>query len=94
VKETTQESSFLKQLNDAFKENQDQYKVKIEKTEKLLADDSKDKKIQELEDEIKDLMMHLDTKEKLKNSEAEEGSLVIIPGNEKKKKTPKRKPRT
>ncbi len=48
-KETQKETEFLKQINDALKQNQNEWKQKVEQTEKKLEDDSKDRKIQDLQ---------------------------------------------
>lgn len=49
VRETAKETSFLKDVNNAMSQSQEEWKEKIKQTEKKLEDDSKDKKIQELQ---------------------------------------------
>jgi len=79
LKQQTQEINFLKEINDALKLNQIEWKEKVEQTEKKLIDETKDKRIQELEDQIRDLMFFIEAKQKIEgDSELQQGQLQVI----------------
>jgi hypothetical protein len=69
----------LDQVNNALKANQTAWKEKVEETQKKLEDDSKDKRIQELEEQIRDLMFYIETRQKVEtDSELAGGDMVVV----------------
>jgi len=65
--------------------------TKIKQTEKKLEDDSKDKTIQDLQEQIRDLMYFIEAKEKIeKNGELQNGDVILGPSSTS-STTPKRK---
>jgi BRCA1-associated protein len=83
-------------MNEALEQNQKEWKIKIEETEKRLTEQSS-KKIADLQDQIKDLMFYIEAKEKVAdNGELQDGQLVVVPGNNTAsvKKTKKKKSKT
>jgi len=59
-------------------QSQEQWKEKIKETQKKLEDDSKDKKIEELQEQIKDLMYYIEAKNQIdKNEELQNGDVIV-----------------
>jgi len=81
IKDLIDEKSFLKEINDALKGNQEGWQEKIKQAEKLAADDSKDKRIVELEEQLRDLMFFIEAKQKIENvqEDLKDGQLVVVP---------------
>lgn len=80
MKETLKETDFLKNVNNAMSQSQEEWKEKVKQTEKKLEDDSKDKKIQELQDQIKDLMYYIEARNKIEqNEELQNGDVILQP---------------
>ena len=80
-KETLEEITFLKDINNALKQNQEEWKLKIQEIEKQLKEDA-EKKINDLQDQIKDLMFFIEAKDKVANSgELQQGQLLLVPNN-------------
>merc|ERR1712029_1177761 len=72
-----------KQLNTSLRNNQDEWQIKVKKSEIELnvTKEIKDKEIFELKEQVRDLMFFLEAKEKVQESnfkdEIEEGDIVV-----------------
>uniref|UniRef100_A0A6B2L352 BRCA1-associated protein n=1 Tax=Arcella intermedia TaxID=1963864 RepID=A0A6B2L352_9EUKA len=81
-----QEKDFLVVINKEMEKNQSAWKEKAmvteEKLKKAQIDAEKDSKIQELEEQVRDLMFYIENQKKLANSEFENAELVVVPSPE------------
>jgi len=77
VEKLTKDFVFVEQVNSALCKNQEEWKAKIAQTEQQLKDDSKEKQIQDLQDQIRDLMFFIEAKKTVEQSgDLQGGSLV------------------
>lgn len=93
-KSNESETSLLKELNERLIQNQKELKEKLELKEvsMLKLSQEKDKKILDLEEQVKDLMFYLDTQRKVEdspNKESIQGGTLLV--TQKEESTPKRK---
>jgi len=71
------ELAFLQDINKSLVSNQEDWKTKMETQ---LKDHSKDKKIQELEEQLRDMMFFIEAQKTVQNSgELQDGSVVVVP---------------
>eukprot|EP01114_Cavostelium_apophysatum_P021035 TRINITY_DN7222_c0_g1_i1.p1 TRINITY_DN7222_c0_g1~~TRINITY_DN7222_c0_g1_i1.p1 ORF type:complete len:518 (+),score=119.39 TRINITY_DN7222_c0_g1_i1:63-1616(+) len=80
IKDLQQENGFLQEINNALKANQSEWQQKIKEAEQKVADDSRDKKIQELEEQIRDLMFFIEAKQKIESNadnDIKDGKIVV-----------------
>lgn len=98
MKDTEEKSKFYLQINQALEKNQEDWQSKVKETETKLKNtyDEKDLRIQELEEQIKDLMFFIENREKIeKDPDMKEGELILKPSpNLNTPTTPKKKPPT
>merc|ERR1712126_31569 len=79
-----------KQLNKSLRDNQEEWQIKLKKTEIELnvTKEIKDKEISDLKDQVRDLMFFLEAKEKVQESpfkdEIEEGNIIVAESQESK----------
>jgi len=72
-----------KQLNSSLRQNQEEWQTKLKKAEIELSvvKESKDKEVQDLKDQVRDLMFYLEAQAKVQQSplkgEIEEGQLIV-----------------
>lgn len=78
VEKYAKENAFLQDINKSLITNQEEWKTRIEQQ---LRDDSKDKKIQELEEQLRDMMFFIEAQKTVQGSgELQDGSVVVVPG--------------
>lgn len=79
MEKVAKENAFLQDINKSLISNQEEWKTRIEQQ---LRDDSKDKKIQELEEQLRDMMFFIEAQKTVQASgELQDGSVVVVPGN-------------
>jgi len=80
LSEVSKESQFFKEMNQALETNQKAWKDKIENIEKNLVHE-KDRKIKELEEQVRDLMFYIEAQKKIEDSTSElkDGQLIVVP---------------
>eukprot|EP00029_Vermamoeba_vermiformis_P002642 TRINITY_DN13019_c0_g1_i1.p1 TRINITY_DN13019_c0_g1~~TRINITY_DN13019_c0_g1_i1.p1 ORF type:complete len:561 (+),score=138.51 TRINITY_DN13019_c0_g1_i1:30-1712(+) len=80
LNEVSKETQFLKELNQALETNQKAWQDKIENIEKNLVHE-KDRKIKELEEQVRDLMFYIEAQKKIEDSTSElkDGQLIVVP---------------
>jgi len=73
----------LKDINNSLCKNQDEWKARVAVIEQQLQDDTKDKQIQELQEELRDMRFFIEAKNTVEHSsDLKDGSLVVVPNNE------------
>merc|ERR1712046_331252 len=83
ISKLTTELTEEKQLNRSLTDNQEEWQVKLKKTEIELnvTKELKEKEITDLRDQVRDLMFFLEAKEKVQESpykdEIEEGNIIV-----------------
>jgi len=83
LSKVTTELKDEKQLNTSLRNNQDEWQIKVKKSEIELnvTKEIKDKEISDLKDQVRDLMFFLEAKEKVQESpykdEIEEGNIIV-----------------
>eukprot|EP00026_Physarum_polycephalum_P006206 Phypoly_transcript_06248.p1 GENE.Phypoly_transcript_06248~~Phypoly_transcript_06248.p1 ORF type:complete len:549 (+),score=111.46 Phypoly_transcript_06248:126-1772(+) len=84
------EMEFLQNINKSLVSNQEEWKTKIEHQSK---DDSKDKKIQDLEEQLRDMMFFIEAQKTVQGSggELQDGSVVVVPNSNPPASTPPKK---
>jgi BRCA1-associated protein len=86
------ELEFLQDINKSLVSNQEEWKTKIEHQ---LRDDSKEKKIQDLEEQLRDMMFFIEAQKTVQGSgELQDGSVVVVPNSNPSASTPPKKGKT
>ena len=79
AEKATKELEFLQDINKSLVSNQQEWKTKIEQQ---LRDDSKDKRIQDLEEQLRDMMFFIEAQKTVQGSgELQDGSVVVVPNS-------------
>jgi len=82
LEKQAKELSFLKEVNASLCKNQDEWKARVAQIEQRLHDDTKDKQIQELQEQLRDMMFFIEAKKTIEqSSDLKDGSLVVLPGD-------------
>jgi len=82
IQESTEEASFLKEINAAMHANQEEWHKKIKAAEDKTKESEKDKVIQDLQEQVRDLMLYIEAQKaiaNMENSEIKDGSVVVVP---------------
>lgn len=81
--EQSKEVKFLKDVNDSLCKNQDDWKTKVSQLEQRVQDTSKDKMIQELQEQLRDMMFFIEAQKTIAGSaDMPGGSVVVGPGQD------------
>jgi len=82
MKNMEEDSKFMKQVNESLTNNQKSWQEKIKQTEDKLSivDTDKDKRIKELEEQVRDLMFFIEAQKKLETSsnELHDGQVIVV----------------
>ncbi len=78
LEKLSKEVEFLRDINKSLVSNQEEWKTRMEQQQK---DNTKENRIQELEEQLRDMMFFIEAQKTVQNAggELQDGSVVVVP---------------